>query len=83
MCVGVCIDLDSEIDLRERRTVVCVPIRPVTALIRSVTVPIQSVTVCLARRGFQHSVLYCLLSPTVVHFAVLSYTLYNHKDRVQ
>ena len=47
---------------RERYTVICVPIHPAT-------VPIQSVMVRLARRGFQHCVVYCLLLPVLAYFA--------------
>ena len=48
----------------ERRTIVCVPIRPVM-------VPIWSVVmVHLARRGFQDCTVYWLLPPTLVYFAV-------------
>ena len=59
---------------RERRTVVCVPIRPVAVSIRSVTVPIQSVSVRLVH---QHCVVYCLLPPTLVYFAVLQPGLFS------
>ena len=39
--------------------------------IQKVMVPMRSVTVHLARRGFQHCVVYCLLPPTLVYFTVL------------
>ena len=82
-----------EIDLLQK-AYCSVPIQPVTVLIRSVTVPIPSVAVHLAKRGFQHCVVYCLLPLTLVYFAVkcyatravlsvLSHTLYNHKDHLQ
>ena len=62
---------------RERLTEVCVPIRPVTALIRSAAIPMRSVTVHMARRGFQDCVVYCLLPPTLVYFAVLQPGLFS------
>ena len=69
---------------RVRRTVVCVPIRPVTVPIRPVmvpersgTVPIQSVRVHLAKRGFQDCVVYCLLPPALVNFVVLQPGLFS------
>ena len=40
-------------------------------------VPMQSVTVLLARKGFQHYVVYCLLPPTWVYFAVLQPRLFS------
>ena len=43
---------------------------------RSVNVPIRSVTVHLAR-SFQHSVVYCLLPPTLVYLAVLQPGLFS------
>ena len=42
MCVGDRLDSDWD---RERRTLVCVPIRPVTVPIRPVTIPIRPVTI--------------------------------------
>ena len=56
---------------------VTVPIRSVTVSIRLVTVQIQSITVHLARRRFQDCVVYCLLPPTLVYFAVLQPGLFS------
>ena len=56
---------------------VMVVIGSVTVLIGSVMVLIRPVTVHLARRGFQHCVVYCLLPPVVVYFAVLQPGLFR------
>ena len=63
MRVGDCVDSDRD-KYHKRRTVVCVPIWPVM-------VPIKSVMAHLARRGFQHCVVYCVLPPMLVYFAVM------------
>ena len=56
---------------------VTVPIRSVVVPIRPVVVPIRSVTVRMARRGFQHCVVHCLLPPTLVYFAVMQPGLFS------
>ena len=69
---------------RERHTVVCVPIWPVTVPIQSDMVPIQLVMVNLERQGFQHCVVYHLLPPTLVYCnqdcsqCIVSYTVQPH-----
>ena len=76
MCVGDCIDSDI---LRFYTKGVTVPIR-------AVTVPIRPVTVNLARKGFMDCVVYCLLPPTFVYFAVLQpalFSVYNYKYHFQ
>ena len=42
-----------------------------------ISVPTQSVMVHLARRGFEESVVYCLLPPTLVYFAVMQTGLFS------
>ena len=73
MCFGDCIDSDRDRLPRKTYCSLCTD----TASYGFNTVPIESVTVHLARRGFQDRVVYCLLPPTLVYFAVLQPGLFS------
>ena len=67
---SLCTHTDYRLIYHERHSVVCVPILPIT-------VQIQSVVVHLVRMGFQGCIVYCLLPPTMVYFAVLQPGLFS------